>query len=283
MSKVSMMANFFPDILYVYECHGPGYPAKEPGGEGYLGIWPEVPFYYLFYGCRAQSPVFEWLLENGDGWSLTNTYRINYDQWQQISTSGHRVGPFTIRATIDSEINEGAEEGIPITLNPGVVFGTGLHKTTQGCLLAIADLFERYPIARVVDLGTGTGILALACAKLGAAKVVAVDCNPLAARVARNNVLLNHQEMAIDMLVGQDLGVFGQPSDLLLMNLELPCLRQVLLEKQWLNYRWVIMSGFLKSQFVSVSGLIDSSSKILLEKTLDDWVTLVVEQQLLEA
>lgn len=276
------MANSFPETLYVYECRGPGFPPKEPAGEGYLGIWPEAPFYYLFYGCRAQSSVFGWLLENGDGWSLTNTYRIDYDQWQQISAGGHRVGPFLIRTTIGSEITGGSEEGIPILLNPGVVFGTGVHETTQGCLLAIADLFEHYPVARVVDLGTGTGILALACARLGASRIIAVDCNPLAVRVARNNVMLNQQEAAIEMLVAQDLGIFGQPSDLLLMNLELPCLRQVLLEKQWLNYRWVIMSGFLRSQFGDVAGLIANTSKILLEKNLDDWVTLVVEQKLPE-
>jgi len=274
------MVNSFPETLYVYECRGPGSPAKEPAGAGYLGIWPEIPFHYLFYDCRAQSSVSSWLLENGDGWSLTNTYQLDYDQWQQISAGGCRVGPFSIRTSTDSDVTDRTEDGIPILLNPGVVFGTGLHETTRGCLLAIADLFEHYLIERVVDLGTGTGILALACAGLGASKVIAVDCNPLAVRVAKNNIMSNQQEMSIQMVVARDLGIFRQASDLLLMNLELPCLRQVLLEKRWLNYRWVIISGFLQSQFADVAALIDNSSKILLEKNLDDWVTLVVEPQL---
>ena len=78
---------------------------------------------------------------------------------------------------------------LPIRIDAGTAFGTGQHPTTQLCLMAI----ERHlrPGATVLDLGTGTGILAIAAAKLGAARVLAVDIDAEAVRVARQNVALN--------------------------------------------------------------------------------------------
>ncbi len=78
---------------------------------------------------------------------------------------------------------------IPIRLEPGPAFGTGAHPTTALCLRAL----ERHlvPGSSVVDLGTGTGILSIAAAKLGAAAIVAVDTDPEAVRVARENVQAN--------------------------------------------------------------------------------------------
>jgi ribosomal protein L11 methyltransferase len=79
---------------------------------------------------------------------------------------------------------------IAIRLDPGRAFGNGAHPTTQLCLAAL----ERHlrPHAAVIDLGTGTGILAIAAAKLGARSILAVDTDPEAVRVARANVVANH-------------------------------------------------------------------------------------------
>jgi ribosomal protein L11 methyltransferase len=70
-----------------------------------------------------------------------------------------------------------------------MAFGTGLHPTTQLCL----RLLERYagPGLRTLDIGTGSGILAIAAAKLGAGPVLALDNDPVAARVAAENVQIN--------------------------------------------------------------------------------------------
>ena len=78
---------------------------------------------------------------------------------------------------------------IVLELDPGMAFGTGLHPTTQMCLLAL----ERYqrPGDRVLDLGTGSGILAIAAAKLGAAVCLAMDIDPVAVKAARANVAMN--------------------------------------------------------------------------------------------
>jgi len=79
---------------------------------------------------------------------------------------------------------------IVMELDPGMAFGTGLHPTTQMCLAAI----EKYarPEMRTLDLGTGSGILAIAAALLGVKSIVGIDNDPLAVKVAAENAALNH-------------------------------------------------------------------------------------------
>ncbi len=78
---------------------------------------------------------------------------------------------------------------IVIEMKPGIAFGTGTHPTTQGCLLALESLVKKGD--RVLDVGTGSGILAIAAAKLGASKVWAIDSDELSVKVAGENIYLN--------------------------------------------------------------------------------------------
>ncbi len=78
-----------------------------------------------------------------------------------------------------------------VTLDPGMAFGTGTHDTTRLCLEALARLFDEQPLHRVLDVGTGSGILAIAAAALGAQQVVACDIEPESCRVAAENTRLN--------------------------------------------------------------------------------------------
>ncbi len=79
---------------------------------------------------------------------------------------------------------------IVIELDPGMAFGTGLHPTTRLCLIGL----EKYllPGMKVLDVGTGSGILSIAAAELGARKVDARDIDPVAVEAAQKNVELNH-------------------------------------------------------------------------------------------
>ena len=76
-----------------------------------------------------------------------------------------------------------------VELDPGMAFGTGLHPTTRACLLALEDAL--LPGDRVLDVGTGSGILALAALKLGAAHVLALDVSSVAVEAARANAAAN--------------------------------------------------------------------------------------------
>ncbi len=87
-----------------------------------------------------------------------------------------------------------------VVLDAGQVFGTGTHPTTHMCLLELqAHLVER---ERVLDVGTGSGILAIAAAKLGAGKVVAIDRSVAACRVARANVSRNGFHGTVSVVAG---------------------------------------------------------------------------------
>lgn len=82
-----------------------------------------------------------------------------------------------------------------IHLDPGMAFGTGMHPTTRLCIVALEELVQTGDT--VLDLGTGSGVLAFVAAKLGATNVLATDIDPLAVRVARENAELNQIDPAV--------------------------------------------------------------------------------------
>jgi ribosomal protein L11 methyltransferase len=83
-------------------------------------------------------------------------------------------------------------------MDPGMAFGTGSHETTQLCL----ELIEKVKPDELLDIGTGSGILAIAAAKMGAKNITAVDIDPDAVRTAKENVRLNDLEGAITVKEG---------------------------------------------------------------------------------
>lgn len=80
---------------------------------------------------------------------------------------------------------------ITLTLDAGLAFGTGEHNSTRGCLVSLERLAKFHHPHRILDLGTGSGILALAAAKLMGQRVLASDIDPRATRVANENARLN--------------------------------------------------------------------------------------------
>ena len=83
---------------------------------------------------------------------------------------------------------------VQVVIEPGMAFGTGDHATTHFCLEAIDRALAEHPGATVLDVGTGSAVLAIAARKLGAARVVGTDNDPIAVRVAQENALANHVE-----------------------------------------------------------------------------------------
>jgi ribosomal protein L11 methyltransferase len=87
-----------------------------------------------------------------------------------------------------------------IEIDPGMAFGTGQHPTTAMCLRALEDSVRSG--MNILDLGTGSGILAIAAAKLGAARVLALDVDPMAVKAARQNAIANEVAHRIDIREG---------------------------------------------------------------------------------
>jgi ribosomal protein L11 methyltransferase len=103
-------------------------------------------------------------------------------------------------------------------------------------------------LGRVLDLGTGTGILALAAALLDAEKVLAVDLNPLSVKTARKNVRLNGLEGSIEVVEGLAEDFVEETADLVLANLHHNVLLKLLGTAGFLEKRWYVLSGLLRSQ-----------------------------------
>jgi len=85
----------------------------------------------------------------------------------------------------------GAQDRVTVVIEPGRAFGTGHHGTTEGCLVLLEEALAAAPGAAVLDIGTGTGILAIAALRLGAPRVLAIDLDPDAVAATRVNAERN--------------------------------------------------------------------------------------------
>ena len=165
---------------------------------------------------------------------------------------------------------------VVIELDPGMAFGTGLHPTTQMCLAALEEL--TLPQATVLDLGTGSGILAVAAAKLGAGRVLAVDNDPIAVRTARTNVVNNRVQDAVRVVLGSLPDAPGS-YDLVVVNI----LARVIVEmaQAGLSTRMspggrLIAAGIIVDQESEVVAALEQKGLVLVERQqTDDWVCLV--------
>ncbi|HWC63174.1 MAG TPA: 50S ribosomal protein L11 methyltransferase [Rhizomicrobium sp.] len=112
--------------------------------------------------------------------------------WIRLSQEGLppvRAGRFFVYGAHDAgEVPSGV---IPIRIEAGLAFGTGHHETTSLCLAVLSDLGKRQSFQRVLDLGCGTGLLAIGAVKLWKKTVVASDIDPVAIQVTRENARAN--------------------------------------------------------------------------------------------
>jgi len=108
------------------------------------------------------------------------------ENWKRHFARRTFAGRIEVRPPWETATTEGL---LSIVINPGMAFGTGLHETTAGCLELLVE--EMKPGLRVADVGCGSGILAIAAARLGAADVLATDVDPLAVEATTENIAAN--------------------------------------------------------------------------------------------
>jgi ribosomal protein L11 methyltransferase len=141
-----------------------------------------------------------------------------------------------------------------IEIEAALAFGTGHHGTTRGCLLLLDDVLKARRPARVLDLGTGSGVLAIAAAKALRHQLLASDIDPLAVRVARENARLNGTGDLVETIaaVGFSAPDFARhgPFDLILANILANPLRQMAtpMAAHLAPSGLVILSGLLPHQ-----------------------------------
>jgi ribosomal protein L11 methyltransferase len=162
-----------------------------------------------------------------------------------------------------------------IIIEPSTGFGTGHHATTRLCLLMLQQLELRG--ARVLDVGTGSGVLALAAWKLGAGDVVAVDHDPDALQNARDNIARNGAAAAID-IIRDDLDTLRlQRADVVLANLTGAVLVRYAEELRSLvvDRGYLILSGFSPDD-IAVIVRAFARMDVIAEQRESDWAALTL-------
>lgn len=145
-----------------------------------------------------------------------------------------------------------------IEIEAALAFGTGHHGTTRGCLLLLDEVLKAFRPRRVLDLGTGTGVLAIAAAKALHGKVLASDIDPLSVRVAADNARLNGAGDLVETIraTGFSAPQFKQraPFDLVLANILANPLRQMAtpMSRHLAPGALLILSGLLPPQASAV-------------------------------
>ena len=140
---------------------------------------------------RITAAIERYLASLGESGAVTITAVAPVD-WQAVYRAHHRpvaVGQrFLIAPPWDVPPAPGREV---LVIEPGMAFGTGQHETTRGCLEAIETIVASTRVASALDVGTGSGILSLALARLGVARVVGIDVDPAVLPLARANLIAN--------------------------------------------------------------------------------------------
>lgn len=210
-----------------------------------------------------------------------STKQIREEDWAaawKAYFKTHRVGEKII-ITPPWESHEPVKGDILITLNPGLAFGTGIHPTTQLCIKAL----EKYliPGNTVYDVGTGSGVLAVTAAKLGAKHVLACDNDAFAVDAALENVKQNNIENLVTVVKNNLLDGFSAPAHLITANI----VSKVILKLQAQAFQmlypkgYFIACGILKDHFDSIKDELKSSGFLIAEVLSDDDWTAVVAQR----
>jgi ribosomal protein L11 methyltransferase len=194
-----------------------------------------------------------------------------------------RAGRFIVHGHHDRAKVPANKLGIEI--EAALAFGTGHHGTTRGCLLLLDHVLKAYAPRRVLDLGTGTGVLAIAAAKALHGNVLASDIDPLSVRVARENARLNGTGDLIETIqaIGFSAPQFAtrRPFDLVLANILANPLRQMAtaMAAHLAPSGLVILSGLLPPQAQGVIAAYRTRGIVLQRQLqIEGWSSLLMRR-----
>jgi ribosomal protein L11 methyltransferase len=169
-----------------------------------------------------------------------------------------------------------------ITIEPGMAFGTGTHATTRGCMESIETVIQTLHGESItaLDVGTGSGILAIALAKLGAARVWALDNDPVALKVARENIQRNAVTQQV-YLYRSPLNRIRRSFPVVVANLTADTILGLAasLAKHVAPKGFLILSGILRPQAKQVLLFFRANGfRSLNQKREKEWVTLLLKR-----
>ena len=246
--------------------------------KGFLPIWEEEE--------RQKVEIALLLLSRANDISEPRITILEPRDWAEAWKSGYtaqRIGKHILIVPTWQEVDL-LPDDVVIKLDPGMAFGTGLHATTRLCLAAMEDSIPA--LARVLDVGTGSGILAILAALQGVEHVDAIDNDPIAVRTAQDNIALNNMQDKITVTLGT-LGATGHNDiprhpgtdyDVLLVNILAEIIIQMAPEigQALVPGGKIIASGILTSKAAIVEDALNKAGIIIDEHPFEgEWTALI--------
>lgn len=169
-------------------------------------------------------------------------------------------------------------------IDPGAAFGTGTHATTSGCLEAIETLGKKHVFKRPLDVGAGSGILAIAMAKLWHIPILGSDIDPVAVRVAKQNARYNGVERLVEFRCGPGFDAVADTAryDLIVANILARPLTAIApdLGRHLVRGGYAVLSGLLvRDERFVVAAYMAQGLKLTRRIVRGDWATLVLKKR----
>jgi len=266
--------------LYIYNFDGvPTLDRLVEKDQRFLGTWVEEETSFLFFSAPAPALV-EQVKTCNPEISLVETHEMTCEQWHGDKIEPYFVEQFCIAPPWDRPERTSDSSILEILLDPGVVFGTGRHQTTEDCLTLIHRLCSKESIYTVLDIGTGTGVLSLGAAALGCGRVMACDFNLLAVKTTLKNIQLNKFENQIIAFQAKGEEVICLPCDLLVANIHYDIMQHLIEDPAFLEKKWFILSGLLNSETAKVMASLAKKNVHVIERRCPDgiWNTILGRQ-----
>ncbi len=232
--------------LYIYHLNGRITSPERIRHNGFIGNWEEGDSSFLFFARPAPEDIKN-LLRAQPQLSYIDRYHMSYEQWQGSVFASFDQGLFQIIPPWEDRAPV-RQDKQTIILDPGLVFGSGTHPTTRDSLDAVQLACKNHSPSSALDLGTGTGILALAVARLGCRANLAVDLNLLAAQTASKNVRLNRLENKVAVVQGYAEEFIDCPADLVIANLHFDVMQKLIRTEGFRTKCCFVLSGLMRSE-----------------------------------
>ena len=207
---------------------------------------------------------------------------VNQEDWESAWKQYFKPVHVTDRIVVKPEWEEySPQEGeIVIEIDPGMAFGTGTHETTSMCINQIEKNLKAGD--RVIDIGSGSGILSMAAVLLGAEKATGVDLDPVAVRVALENVELNNLQDKIEILHGNLTDVIREKADIVVANIMADIIL-ILLEdvREFIKDDGLfISSGIIQEKRAAVEArLLEKNFSIVEVETKGEWCAITAQKK----
>jgi ribosomal protein L11 methyltransferase len=217
---------------------------------------------------KLKPQMLRWRIIEDRNWNST---------WQKFFTP-QKIGK-SFWVVPPWEKMNGSKSRHTIIIEPGMAFGTGTHATTRGCMVFIEKVVGSFcgSAFTALDVGTGSGILTIAMAKLGAQKVWALDSDPVAIKVARENLRTNGVEKKVHLSTTR-LSRVRKAFSLVVANLTAETILELAagLEKKVARPGYLILSGILNAKAAEIIRRFSAvGMKVVTRRREKEWTTLL--------